>query len=484
MNSTTHASGDWPVRNPRTGERDFSFVPASPDDVDAMAARLRAAQPEWSDSGVAHRAAALRAFVDTLDDRRDALLEALTADTGRYRIATVEAENVRFIVERSIAFAESVFAPAPPREASIPGLMATTQLVPFPVVGVISPWNFPVLLAMVDAIPALVAGCAVIFKPSEVTPRHAPVLFDCFQSVPALAGVTALAMGPGETGAAVIDAADAIAFTGSVKTGRIVGERAAANFIPAFLEMGGNDAVIVTPSADLDRAARVILRASVAATGQACQSVERVYVHDSIHDDFVERLTAAASDVTMNTGDLLRGHIGPLIFEPQATIIQSHVDDAIERGATLVCGGTPVEQGGIWYPPTILTDVDHDMLVMQKETFGPVIPIMRYRDTEEAIRLANDTDYGLSANVFAGDSDEARSIAKRLDGGVVSINEASLSSMVHEFEQEPFKMSGLGRSRMGPAGVERYCRKKLIVEDVGGVIRGVEGYCEPETDGV
>jgi aldehyde dehydrogenase (NAD+) len=471
----------WQVRNPRTGAIDFSFEPASATAVAEMAARLSAAQEDWCSAGIGARASALREFSAAVDERREALLEALVSDTGRYRIACVEADNIRYIVERTIAFAERAFAPQAPAEAFIPGLFAQTQWVPYPVVGVISPWNFPVLLAMVDALPALAAGCAVLFKPSEVTPRHAQVLLECFHSVPALAPVTAMALGPAETGAAVVDHVDAVAFTGSVRTGRIVGERAAANFIPAFLEMGGNDAVIVMPSADLDRAVAVILRAAIAATGQACQSVERVYVHESIHDEFVQRLETEAGRILLNTEDVRKGHIGPLIFARQVETIQAHVDDAVARGATLRTGGKAVEHGGTWYPPTLLTGVSHEMRVMQEETFGPVIPIMAFTSTAEAIALANDTDYGLSANVFTGDEAEGIDIAKQLDGGVVSVNEASLSTMVHEFEQEPFKLSGLGRSRMGPAGVERYCRKKLIIVDKGQAIRGVEDYREPDT---
>ncbi|NIM69018.1 MAG: aldehyde dehydrogenase family protein, partial [Xanthomonadales bacterium] len=239
MNETDRKDATIEVRNPRTGAYDFNFEPASRAAVAEAAARLRAAQGEWWASGLDARAGALRAFAEAVEARQEALLGALTADTGRFVIACIELQNIRHIVERTIALAEQAFAPQPPAEAAIPGLFARTQWVPYPVVGVISPWNFPVLLAMIDALPALAAGCAVLFKPSEVTPRHAGVLLECFHSVPALAPVTEVALGPGETGAAVVDHVDAVAFTGSIRTGRIVAERAAANFIPAFLEMGG-----------------------------------------------------------------------------------------------------------------------------------------------------------------------------------------------------------------------------------------------------
>ncbi len=469
------------VRNPRTGERDFVLKPATPDEVAATADRLRMNQPAWLELGLEKRVEALKAYADAVRDNRQTLFDALCEDTGRVLITHVEIDNFGAMLERMAGFARQLTKQEEARNSSIPTITARTQLVPFPVVGIISPWNFPYLLAMIDSIPALIAGSAVLYKPSEITPRHAFPMRDCFAQTPGLADVVDFAMGPGATGEAVIDNVDAVCFTGSVKTGRLVGERAARNFIPAFLEMGGKDPAIVLESADLERTARVLLRGSVAATGQACQSVERIYVARALHDALVQRLVELAATVTTNTEAPDKGHIGPLIFEKQLATIQSHIDDAVEKGATVRCGGKPIENGGAWYPPTIVSGVHHGMRIMTEETFGPVLPVMAFDTVDEAVALANDSRYGLSANVFAGSEEEGLAVARRLDGGVVSVNEASLSSTVHEFEQDPFNYSGLGRSRMGPAGVERFYRHKLILSDTSPAPRGIDDFAEPAT---
>ena len=305
---------------------------------------------------------------------------------------------------------------------------------------------------------------------------------ECFNQVPELADVVDYAMGAGATGQAVIDNVDAVCFTGSVRTGRLVAERAASNFIPAFLEMGGKDPAIVLESADLERTAQVLLRGSVAATGQACQSVERIYVARPLHDALVARLAELAAKVTTNTEAPDKGHIGPLIFEKQLATIQSHIDDAVDKGATVHCGGKPIEEGGTWYPATVLSGVNHSMRIMTDETFGPVLPVMPFDTVDEAVGLANDSRYGLSASVFAGTEEEGLQVARRMHGGVISVNEASLSGTVHEFEQDPFNLSGLGRSRMGPPGVDRFYRHKLILSDRSPDPRNIDAYAEPATN--
>jgi acyl-CoA reductase-like NAD-dependent aldehyde dehydrogenase len=306
----------------------------------------------------------------------------------------------------------------------------------------------------------------VVLKPSEITPRHAHPLAALLASVPEIAAVTRVVLGPGRTGADLIDHADAVVLTGSVRTGRLVAEHAARRFIPAFLELGGKDAVIVTAGADLDRAATTILRASVLATGQACQSLERVYVARQVLAPLLAKLRARLPAVRLTCDDP-QGHIGPFIMADQARIVREHIADAVARGAQLESGGRIIERGGSWCEPTLLTAVDHSMRVMREETFGPVMPVMPFDSTDEAVALANDSEYGLSANVLAADEDEALAIARRLDAGFVSINDISMSSMVSDFEWEGFRFSGLGRSRMGPAGIARYLRTKAIVVNRG-----------------
>ncbi len=451
------------VRNPRTGEHDYRITPPADAELAGMAARLRRAQPAWGEAGPEHRASVLRAWADDVLANRGSLLAALAADTGRHRLAIKELRALEGLVAGYAALAGQLLNEPAERPSVTAGIGIRTQLVPYGVVGVISPWNFPLLLSLLDTIPALVAGCAVLVKPSEVTPRFVEPLMASIARHPELAGVLAFVNGDGATGAALIEHVDAVCFTGSVATGRKVGQACARRFIPAFLELGGKDPVIVLPSADAERAAGIVLRASVQATGQACQSLERVYVHESLYEAFLESLVRQARSVELNYPDAHRGHIGPLIFARQADIIAEHLADALARGAVVHCGGE-IEHygGGCWIRPTVVTGVTHDMKLMTDETFGPVIPVMPYRELDEAVALANDTSFGLSAAVL-GAEDEALAVARRLDAGAISINDGALTTEVFDAEKHAFKFSGLGGSRVGPAGLTRFLRKKALL---------------------
>ena len=343
------------------------------------------------------------------------------------------------------------------------GIGIETQLVPYGLVGVISPWNFPFLLSILDAIPALMAGSAVMVKPSEVTPRFIRPLMNSIAKVPELAGVLAFIEGDGRTGAALIEHSDIVCFTGSVATGRKVAEACARRFIPSCLELGGKDPAIVLASADPERAAEVVLRASVQATGQACQSIERVYVDRRIHDRFLHALVARASRVELNYPDMHRGQIGPLIFARQAELIAAQLVDARAGGARVMAGGTIENHGGgLWLRPTVVTNVTRTMKVMTDETFGPVIPVVPFDDIDAAIAMANDSEFGLSAAVF-GDEMQARAVAARLEVGAVSINDGGLTTEAFDAEKNSFKLSGMGASRMGPSGLLRFLRKRAVL---------------------
>ncbi|MCU0974839.1 MAG: aldehyde dehydrogenase family protein [Steroidobacteraceae bacterium] len=451
------------VVNPRSGQVDYRFTPPSPEELEALVGGLRAAQPGWRDAGMEARVAALQAFKGALERHRAEIADALCVDTGRCLMAHGEVSSTVNAVERWCRQAPGLVAEAGGRSTAVPTIHYRNQWVPYPLVGVISPWNFPMVLAFIDAIPALLAGCAVLIKPSEITPRFAGPVRRAIEDVPELARVLAIHPGAGETGAAMVPRVDAVCFTGSVRTGRVVAEAAARAFIPAFLELGGKDPVIVTETADLDLATTVVLRASVLTTGQACQSLERVYVHDRVHDEFVARLAEKAARVTINWPDLHSGQLGPFIWGRQAAIVQEQIDEAVARGARALTGGRVEDHGGQWLRPTVLVDVTQDMKVMQEETFGPVMPVMRYRDAAEAVRLANDGIYGLSAAVIAGSEAEAEAIARQLDAGGISINDGALTGVMHECEKNSFKCSGLGGSRMGPGGFTRFFRRKALI---------------------
>lgn len=455
------------VTNPRTGKVDFEFPATEPAELRDTCSRLREANPGWAAGGVAARLDVLREFAKAIEAHQAELLQALIDDTGRYAIAAVEASFLTRKIESLASTAPALLEAPAARPTHMPAISGQPQYVPYELMGNITPWNFPFLLSMIDTLSALVAGCCVVVKPSEVASRFVAPVQKALAEVPEMNAVCAFVRGGGEVGAALISQVDVVSFTGSVRTGRKVAEAAAKAFIPAYLELGGKDPLIVTACADLDMATEVALRASVAATGQACQSIERVYVDASVHDAFVERLVEKARKVEINFPDIHQGHVGPFIFPDQADVVRRQVDDAVAKGAQVLCGGEIIDHGGKWCLPTVLTQVTHQMDVMTHETFGPVIPVMAYQSVEQAIEFANDSRYGLSANVVAGDLELGEAIARQLRAGAVSVNEGSITSMVHEFEHESFNESGMGRSRMGDDAIMRYLRKKAVFVNRG-----------------
>jgi acyl-CoA reductase-like NAD-dependent aldehyde dehydrogenase len=464
MPDAAAAAAPVSVRNPRTGAIDYAFTPPTEGELAARAAALRAAQEAWWQAGLAYRQAVLLRFADAVEAHEEAITAALAIDTGRYHIAQGEVRNVPRNIRRWCERAPAVLAVAERESGVMPGLRMTQQLVPYPLVGAISPWNFPLALSFIDAVPALLAGCACLIKPSEVTPRFIAPLNAAIAAVPELAAVLAVVPGDGATGAALIRQVDAVVFTGSVATGRKIAVAAAERFIPAFLELGGKDPAIVLASADLAAAADAITRGSCLASGQVCLALERVYVDESVHDRFVDLLVERARRVRLNWPDIMEGELGPIIFARQAEIIDAHLDEAVARGAVIRCGGrTEVHGGGVWCPATVVTNVDHTMKLMTEETFGPVTPVMAFRTVDEAVALANDTVYGLSGAVFAGTVDEAVAVAKRVRAGGMSINDATLTRETYETEKNSFGWSGMGGSRMGDAGLLRFVRRQALL---------------------
>lgn len=461
------------VVNPRTGEPDYSIEPLGAAAIAALTAKLRSAQTGWAALAPEARSSALRKLAEAMGRHRDALVAALTADTGRAAISVIEVDAMMGALVRWADRAPAIIAAAEvkDRQTGIPTITTSTRLVPYPLVGVISPWNFPLTLALIDAIPALAAGSSVIIKPSEITPRFIRPLMAAITEVAEVAAVLTLIEGDGATGAALVEHVDFIAFTGSVATGRKVGEAAARAFIPASLELGGKDPMLVLASADPVKAAEIALRASVLNTGQACQSIERVYVARAIAQPFLDALVEKAKAVRPNYPHVNEGDIGPFIFARQAAIVQSQIDDAVAKGARVLAGGEVETLGGGKYlRPTVLVDVTPDMAVMADETFGPVIPVTIFDSLDEAVALANGGLFGLSAAIVAANTDEAEAVAVRLKAGGVSINDGSLTGLVWEAEKSSFGMSGLGPSRMGDSGLLRFFRRQALIRQSGSAL--------------
>lgn len=451
------------VRNPRSGEADYEICVASDADIARIAGELRASQRAWRNAGLEYRIETLQSFRDAVRRNADSIVDALSTDTGRSTLARGELMGLLGMIDRWCSDAPALMETVDRPSRALPHVTMRQQLDPYPLLGVISPWNFPLLLSFIDAVPALLAGCAAIIKPSEVTPRFAAPVGKAIAEVPELENLLRFISGDGRSGAALIEHVDVIAFTGSVATGRKVAEACARAFIPAFLELGGKDAVIVLEGSDLDRASTAILRASVSATGQACQSLERVYVHESDYDQFVDLLVEKAAAAPLSYPNPDEGIVGPLIFARQAEIIKAHLEDAVAKGAEIRTGGhVEIKGGGYWVEPTVLTNVDHSMAIMTEETFGPIMPVMAYANESDAVELANDSVYGLSGAVFGPSEEAAVKVAEQLEAGGISVNDAGMTSMVFEASKNSFKQSGLGGSRMGPTGFTRFFRQKAL----------------------
>jgi acyl-CoA reductase-like NAD-dependent aldehyde dehydrogenase len=456
------------VRNPRSGKIDYWITPPTPEQLAAECTRLREAQIDWQQGGLEQRIEAMQTWKQAILSHKDELTKALVADTGRGSVSGLEFDSFISGIDRWCRLAPELLAKEDEKATAIPFIRLQQEFVPYPLVGVISPWNFPLLLSTIDTIPALLAGCAVIVKPSEIAPRFIQPLIETIASVPKLRDVLAYVEGAGDTGAALIEYVDLVCFTGSVATGRKVAEAAARRFIPTFLELGGKDPAIALASADLELATSAILWGSVVSTGQSCLSIERIYVAEAIFDNFVEKLVEKAQRLPLAYPALEDGQIGPIIAERQADIIAEHLSDAVDKGAVVHCGGKIEElDGGFWCRPTVLTQVNHSMKVMTEETFGPIMPVMPFSTVEEAIALANDTIYGLSAAVFAGSQAEALEVARHIDAGAININDAGLTAIMHEAEKNAFKFSGMGGSRMGAAALKRFMRKKAFLIKTG-----------------
>lgn len=455
----------YPVRNPRTGAIDYRFPICSEAEIAGLCQRLRAGQQAWHQSSVAQRVAAMQQWKEAVQHRLDDLVGALCADTGRLHESRLEAQLLGSSIDRWCAIATDFFQPPPDKPSSVPFIHIRQELAPYPLVGVISPWNFPLLLALIDTIPALLAGCAVVVKPSEVTPRFIEPLQQTIDAVPALREVLHFIAGDGSTGAQLITHTDLICFTGSVATGRKVYAACAEQFKPCFLELGGKDPALVFEGADLDLATDSILWGSTVNCGHSCLSIERVYVQDTIFEPFVEMLAAKAARIRLARPRPEDGQIGPVISERQVAIIDEHLADALAQGAQLRTGSERCEyrDGGYWCRPTVLTCVHHGMKVMTEETFGPIMPVMPFCDEDEAIALANSTIFGLSGAVFAATWQEALRIGSRIEAGAISINDCALTAVIHEGEKNSFKYSGIGGTRMGPAAIKRFMKQRAFL---------------------
>jgi acyl-CoA reductase-like NAD-dependent aldehyde dehydrogenase len=457
-----------PVENPATGEVIAHVPDMTAEEVTELARRARAAQPAWEALGFDGRGRILKRMQRWVMDNADRIITTICAETGK----TYEDAQIAELTYGAAAFgfwadkAPHYLADERIRSSSVfvKGKRLVLRYRPVGLVGVIGPWNYPLTNSFGDCIPALAAGNSVILKPSEITPLTSLLLAEGLAACGLPDDVFAVATGRGATGAAVIDEVDMVMFTGSTSTGRKVAVRAAERLIPASLELGGKDPMIVLADANIERAANHAAYYSMFNCGQTCISIERCYVEAPIYDEFVKRVTekvrAIRQGVPAGPGSV---DVGSLTFPPQVETVERHVEEARERGAKVLTGGHRGRTDGYWFEPTVLVDVDHDMACMREETFGPTLPIMKVADAEEAIRLANDSEYGLCAAVFSRDSSRAEAVARRVIAGAVTVNDALVNYTALELPMGGAKPgSGVGY-RHGAGGIRKYCRQQSLL---------------------
>jgi acyl-CoA reductase-like NAD-dependent aldehyde dehydrogenase len=461
------APTDIQVENPATGAVIGSVPDLDAAAVAALAAKARAAQPAWEALGFEGRARVMLRAQKWLIDNADRVIETIVAETGK----TWEDAQTAEISYGAAAFgfwakhAEDYLADERVRTSNlmVKGRKLIVRYAPLGLIGVIGPWNYPLTNSFGDCIPALMAGNAVLLKPSEVTPLTSLLLADALRECGMPDDVLQVVTGRGDTGRAVVDQVDMIMFTGSTRTGRLVAQQAAGRLIPASLELGGKDPFIVLSDADLEKAANAAVWSAFMNGGQTCVSTERVYVEAPVYDAFVAKVTEKAQALRQGTPNGFGSvDVGAVTFPPQADIIETHVEDAVAKGARAVVGGHRAEGPGRFFEPTVLVDVDHTMDAMTEETFGPTLPIMKVADAEEAIKLANDSPYGLAATVFSKDVARGEAVARRLQAGAVNVNDALLNYTALELPMGGWKSSGLG-TRHGAGGIRKYCAQQSIL---------------------
>jgi len=441
-------------------------------DVAQALERARKAQPAWAARSFEQRAAVMRRVCDLVLEQQDRIIETVIRETGKTETEAFAME-VFSSCDSLTYYAKNAARFLKPQKKRIHGVMGFTKQLrivykPVGVVGIIVPWNGPFVLGMNQTVQALMAGNAVLLKGSEVTPYSTKLVGELFEEAGLPDGVLQVVMGDGQTGAAVVDAGvDKVSFTGSVATGRKVAEACGRQLIPVTLELGGKDAMIVCADADLDRAASGALIGSCMNTGQYCCGTERIYVVDEVYDAFVDKVVERAKGLRqVRDGE---SDIGAIFWDRQLDIIESHVNDAVARGATVRVGGGRNEAlEGLYFEPTVVTDVTHDMDLMTHETFGPVVAIMRVADEKEALARANDSEYGLNGNVWTQDKQKGFRLAEQMETGGVCINDMAVTYGVPEAPFGGVKSSGVGQVN-GEVGLRGYCHAHpMIVDRFGG----------------
>lgn len=458
-------SGRTANHTPFTGEKLADLPESTPGDVTEAFERARAAQAVWAKVPARQRAAVLLRFHDLVLARQAEVLDLIQLETGKARLHAHEEVQAVAVAARHYGRKAPAYLKPKRHTGAVPTLTKVTELrQPRGVVGQIAPWNYPLELSVGDALPAFVSGNAVVMKPDTETCLTALWARDLLIEAGLPAEVFQVVLGEGPVvGPELVKHADYVSFTGSTRTGREVAQGAAARLVGVSLELGGKNAMLVLADADIDKAAAGAVRACFSSAGQLCISIERLYVHESIADAFVERFATRTKAMRLGKSLAYGADMGSLVGERQLETVTRHVDEAVAKGAKLVAGGVArPDIGPYFFEPTILDGVEAPMAVCNEETFGPVVSIYRFTDEDEAIALANGTPYGLNSSVWTKDARRGHDVASRLRTGTVNINEGYAPA--YGSVQSPMggmKDSGLGR-RHGSEGILKYTEAQTV----------------------
>lgn len=464
------AHAQLPVLNPATRETIGSVPVFSPEEIAAAADRARAAQPRWAATPVRERLALVRRFQQLLCAQKDAVAAVITREAGKPLAEALSTEvlvvldGAKYLLDNAAEFLRPEHVP----HANLAMKLKRGTLLrqPYGVIGIISPWNYPFSLPSVQTLTALVMGNAVVLKPSEFTPFTSLELQRLLREAGLDSELLQVVTGEGAAGVALLQAnIDKMIFTGSVATGKKVAQAAAARLLPVVLELGGKDPMIVLDDADVNVTSSAAVWGAFMNAGQTCLSVERCYVHESIYEKFLAACVEKARKLRPGAGTDPNTDIGPMIHERQLRTVKAHVEDAVARGARLLAGGTPLPQlGPNFFAPTLLADVTHDMDIMREETFGPVLPVRSFKTDDEAVALANDSEFGLAASVWSGNKHRGEALAHRINAGAVLVNDVVCSFGISEAPHGGIKASGIGRTH-GRFGLEEMVWPKYIDSD-------------------
>src|SRR5216684_3497531 len=456
--------------NPATGEVLGQLDSAGPTEVRAAVARARAAQPDWNAWGIRNRVKVLRRFQQILLARKIDVARLITQEAGKPYVESLLTE-VLVVLDAARFLIESAYSVLREEKLQYGNLAVNAKSgrvlhEPYGVIGIISPWNYPFSIPATEVMAALVAGNTVVLKPSEFTPLIAFELQSLLRAAGVPNDVFHVLPGEGAAGAALVKSdIDKLVFTGSVATGRRIAQVAAERLLPVVLELGGKDPMLVLDDADLDVASSAAVWGAFVNAGQTCLSVERCYVHRSLYQTFLSACVEKQKKLRVGNGMDPQTDVGPMIHTRQLRIVESHLEDAKARGARVLAGGSQMKEvGANFYAPTVLADVTHDMRVMREETFGPVLPVMAFDEDDEAVRLANDSEYGLAASVWTPDRVRGERLARRIQAGTVMVNDVISCFGVSEAPHGGVKASGVGRTH-GRFGLEEMVRVKYLDSD-------------------